>query len=125
MAHYLVTGGAGFIGSNFVRSVVEGTDHTVTVLDKLTYAGRRESLEGLPTGRVQLVVGGRMAAVGEQLLAGIRESVYRRSLPLGTHHLRIVGSASGASAGIVGASVLVTNLVLSPEGVDAFVLRRR
>ncbi|WP_122261343.1 ROK family transcriptional regulator [Ornithinimicrobium cerasi] len=72
-----------------------------------------------------IVVGGRMAAVGEQLLAGIRESVYRRSLPLGTHHLRIVGSASGASAGIVGASVLVTNLVLSPEGVDAFVLRGR
>ncbi|MCG7418814.1 NAD-dependent epimerase/dehydratase family protein, partial [Microbacterium sp. ACRRU] len=33
----LVTGGAGFIGSNFVHHVVEHTDHSVTVLDKLTY----------------------------------------------------------------------------------------
>ena len=57
MAHYLVTGGAGFIGSNFVRTLVNDTDHTATVLDKLTYAGRRESLDGLPTDRVDLVVG--------------------------------------------------------------------
>ena len=57
MAHYLVTGGAGFIGSNFVRSVVDDTDHTVTVLDKLTYAGNTASLDGLPENRVDLVVG--------------------------------------------------------------------
>ena len=38
----LVTGGAGFIGANFVHSAVR--DHTVTVLDALTYAGSRESL---------------------------------------------------------------------------------
>ncbi|MCD9155158.1 dTDP-glucose 4,6-dehydratase [Aeromicrobium duanguangcaii] len=53
----LVTGGAGFIGSNFVRQVVERTDDRVTVLDKLTYAGSRESLAGLPEDRVSLVVG--------------------------------------------------------------------
>jgi dTDP-glucose 4,6-dehydratase len=35
----LVAGGAGFIGSNFVRHVVSGTDWRVRVLDKLTYAG--------------------------------------------------------------------------------------
>lgn len=57
MAHLLVTGGAGFIGSNFVHHVVANTDHTVTVLDKLTYAGNRASLAGLPEGRVDLVVG--------------------------------------------------------------------
>ncbi|MEV9226466.1 NAD-dependent epimerase/dehydratase family protein, partial [Klebsiella pneumoniae] len=39
----LVTGGAGFIGSNFVHHVVAHTDHSVTVLDKLTYAGNRAS----------------------------------------------------------------------------------
>jgi dTDP-glucose 4,6-dehydratase len=48
----LVTGGAGFIGSNFVRWVVKNRpDWHVTVLDKLTYAGRRENLadvEGAP-----------------------------------------------------------------------------
>jgi dTDP-glucose 4,6-dehydratase len=55
MAHLLVTGGAGFIGSNFVHHVIEHTDHTVTVLDKLTYAGNRASIDGLD--RVELVVG--------------------------------------------------------------------
>nr|WP_276544858.1 dTDP-glucose 4,6-dehydratase [Brachybacterium muris] len=53
----LVTGGAGFIGSNFVHHVVATTDDTVTVLDALTYAGNRASLEGLPEGRMRLVVG--------------------------------------------------------------------
>ncbi|WP_300083925.1 dTDP-glucose 4,6-dehydratase [Propioniciclava sp.] len=57
MAHYLVTGGAGFIGSNFVHQLVRETDHSVTVLDKLTYAGNRASLDGLPAERVELVVG--------------------------------------------------------------------
>lgn len=53
----LVTGGAGFIGSNFVHHVVAHTDHHVTVLDALTYAGNRASLEGLPSGRVEFVQG--------------------------------------------------------------------
>jgi len=57
MGNLLVTGGAGFIGSNFVHHVVEHTDHHVTVLDALTYAGNRASLEGLPADRVTLVVG--------------------------------------------------------------------
>jgi dTDP-glucose 4,6-dehydratase len=50
----LVCGGAGFIGSNFVRLRRAGGDE-ITVLDKLTYAGRRENLDGLD---VRLVVGG-------------------------------------------------------------------
>ena len=41
----LVTGGAGFIGSHFVRRLA-GTGHTVVVLDKLTYAGNPANLEG-------------------------------------------------------------------------------
>ena len=53
----LVTGGAGFIGSNFVHHVIEHTDHHVTVLDKLTYAGNRASLEGLPASRFAFVLG--------------------------------------------------------------------
>ncbi|HWK76479.1 dTDP-glucose 4,6-dehydratase [Microbacterium sp.] len=53
----LVTGGAGFIGSNFVHHVVEHTDHRVTVLDALTYAGNRTSLAGLPADRVAFVHG--------------------------------------------------------------------
>jgi dTDP-glucose 4,6-dehydratase len=53
----LVTGGAGFIGSNFVHHVISHTDHRVTVLDKLTYAGNRASLAGLPADRVAFVEG--------------------------------------------------------------------
>lgn len=57
MMRLLVTGGAGFIGSNFVHYVVDHTDHHVTVLDKLTYAGNLASLEGLPDDRVAFVRG--------------------------------------------------------------------
>ena len=53
----LVTGGAGFIGANFVHSTVrERPDVSVTVLDALTYAGRRESLDGVADA-VRLVEG--------------------------------------------------------------------
>ncbi len=41
---YLVTGGAGFIGSAVVRRLIETTPHTVLVVDKLTYAGNLDSL---------------------------------------------------------------------------------
>jgi dTDP-glucose 4,6-dehydratase len=45
MVDVLVTGGAGFIGSNFVRyALAQHEDWHVTTLDKLTYAGRRENL---------------------------------------------------------------------------------
>jgi dTDP-glucose 4,6-dehydratase len=52
----LVAGGAGFIGSNYVRQRLDAyPDDSVRVLDKLTYAGRRENLEGLPEQRWELV----------------------------------------------------------------------
>ena len=57
MDRILVTGGAGFIGSNFVHYLERHSDVHVTVLDKLTYAASRESLAGLPEDRVRLVVG--------------------------------------------------------------------
>ena len=54
----VVTGGCGFIGSNFVHHVVrEHPGVHVTVLDKLTYAGNPENIAGLPADRVELVVG--------------------------------------------------------------------
>lgn len=53
-----VTGGAGFIGSNFVRHLVESTDDNVTVFDALTYAGNRANLVGVEDGdRVSFVEG--------------------------------------------------------------------
>src|SRR5262245_21357218 len=48
MVNVLVTGGAGFVGSNFVRHAIERhSDWRVTTLDKLTYAGRLANLEGV------------------------------------------------------------------------------
>ncbi|WP_341358839.1 dTDP-glucose 4,6-dehydratase [Georgenia sp. M64] len=53
----LITGGAGFIGANFVhQTVADHPDAHVTVLDKLTYAGNRASLDGLGAN-VELVEG--------------------------------------------------------------------
>jgi len=48
----LVCGGAGFIGSNFVRQRLRDHDDEIVVLDKLTYAGREENLAGLDAGFV-------------------------------------------------------------------------
>src|SRR5450830_1261560 len=43
----LVTGGAGFIGSNFVLNWLAGSDEAVVILDKLTYAGNLENLDSV------------------------------------------------------------------------------
>jgi dTDP-glucose 4,6-dehydratase len=54
----LVTGGAGFIGSNFVHYIYkERPDWHITVLDKLTYAGNIKSLEGLSESRFNFIQG--------------------------------------------------------------------
>ncbi|MCC9146471.1 MULTISPECIES: dTDP-glucose 4,6-dehydratase [unclassified Arthrobacter] len=57
MQKLLVTGGAGFIGSNFVHYAIEHTDAHLTVLDRLTYAGNLASLDGLPEDRFTFVKG--------------------------------------------------------------------
>ncbi|WP_372966781.1 dTDP-glucose 4,6-dehydratase [Microbacterium sp.] len=77
MTRLLVTGGAGFIGSNFVHHVVAHTDAHVTVLDKLTYAGNRASLAGLPADRVELVEGDIAdAELVDSLFAGVDAVVH-------------------------------------------------
>ena len=54
MQTMLVTGGAGFIGANFVRLICQARPDTrVTVLDKLTYAGNRANLAGLDIDLVE------------------------------------------------------------------------
>lgn len=54
----IVTGGAGFIGSNFVHWVIDNQpDVHVTVLDALTYAGNPDNIAGLPQDRMTFVHG--------------------------------------------------------------------
>lgn len=77
-SNIVVTGGCGFIGSNFVRWVAENRPGVhVTVLDKLTYAGDPENIEGLPDDRVELVVGDICdAGLVDRLFAGADACVH-------------------------------------------------
>ncbi|GGS96147.1 ROK family transcriptional regulator [Nonomuraea spiralis] len=65
-----------------------------------------------------LVLAGDMARTREHYLTGIREIVYRRSLPYTTRNLEIVTGGLGDRAGIVGMAVIVMEHVLSPDAVD-------
>jgi predicted NBD/HSP70 family sugar kinase len=89
-------------------------------------AGRRigEVLAGLVNFHNPnvIVIGGDLAEVQDQLLAGIREVVYQRSLPLATRHLQIVRSGLGDRAGAVGAAVMAVEHALSPEMVEESLL---
>lgn len=68
-----------------------------------------------------VVVGGSLAQAGEHLIAGVREVVYTRSMPLATEHLQITQSKAGADAAVLGASMLAIHHALSPENVEAMV----
>ena len=58
MSTVLVTGGAGFIGNNFIRHLLSNTGFTIVNLDKLTYAGNLESLQDIAGNRRYCFVSG-------------------------------------------------------------------
>lgn len=66
-----------------------------------------------------IVLGGSLSLAGEHLLAGAREVVYRRSMPLATGNLQIAQSRTGANAALQGASKLAVHHALSPERIEA------
>ncbi|MEU6717600.1 ROK family transcriptional regulator [Nonomuraea sp. NPDC046802] len=68
-----------------------------------------------------IVIGGALSRVHEHLLAGIRETVYRRSLPLATHHLSITPSRTGINAAALGAGILAIEHYLSPDNINRIV----
>lgn len=71
-----------------------------------------------------VVLGGQVAAgAGDHLIAGIREQVYRRSLPLATARLQIVPSVLGAGAGLVGSALLLADLVFAPARIGELLAR--
>ncbi len=65
-----------------------------------------------------IVVGGRISAAGEHLLAGIREVVYQRGAPLSTQHLQIRTSLSWEVGALRGASMIAINQALSPAAIE-------
>ena len=65
-----------------------------------------------------IVIGGDIAEAHAQLLAGVREGIFSRSLPLATRDLRIVPCRLGDRAGVTGAAITAIEQVLSPAAVD-------
>jgi predicted NBD/HSP70 family sugar kinase len=65
-----------------------------------------------------IVIGGDISEAHEHLLAGVREGIFSRSLPLATRDLRIVPSRLGDRAGVIGAATMATEYVLSPAAID-------
>ncbi|QCR43998.1 sugar kinase [Curtobacterium sp. SGAir0471] len=68
-----------------------------------------------------IALGGSITRAGEHLLAGVREVVYARSMPLATEHLVIAQSRAGSVAALQGAAALAIGYALSPAGVDELV----
>jgi len=65
-----------------------------------------------------IVIGGDISDAHQQLLAGVREVIFQRSLPLATGDLRIVPSRLGDRAGVIGAAIMVIEHILDPEAID-------
>ena len=97
-------------------------DGVVEAIYAIRQAGR--DIGDLLIGSVSLmnpsliVVGGDWGQSAEHLIAGIREVVYARALPLVTEHLSIVASRTGDDAALVGAGTLATDAVISGAGVQ-------
>lgn len=100
------------------RSVAEGASNgDAFCVDLLNRSGRLvgETLATLVNfyNPSLIVIGGGISGAGNILLAGIRETIYRRSLPLATRDLRIALSSLGEVAGTMGAAWLVTDELFS------------
>ncbi|MDQ1658963.1 MAG: hypothetical protein QOD41_4046 [Cryptosporangiaceae bacterium] len=70
-----------------------------------------------------IVVGGQLAHTDEQLFAGIREVVYRRSLPLATRNLQIVHSELDPRGGVLGLAQQLVDGIYSPHRVQQLIER--
>ena len=72
----------------------------------------------------EIVIGGDIAQAGQPLLAGIRETIYRRSTTLNTNELTIRTSQLGDRAGVIGGAALVIERILDPVAIDAAIRER-
>lgn len=108
------------------RDVARAADHGDPVaVSLLQVAGRRigqvlASIVNFYNPSLVVVAGG-VAQSGDQFLATIRETVYRRSLPLATRDLVLARSALGGMAGVLGASTMVADQLFRPEVLATWV----
>jgi glucokinase-like ROK family protein len=113
-------------GNLTARDVARGADHGDPVcVDLLTRSGRLvgEMLATLVNfyNPSLVLIGGGVAAAGDVLLAAIRQTVYRRSLPLATRDLRLARSPLDDEAGLTGAGFMVIDELFSPHRLGAWV----
>ena len=64
-----------------------------------------------------------VSQASHQLLAGVREVIFQRSLPLATEELRVVPSQLEDRAGVIGAAIMMIEHVLSPAAIDRAIRR--
>jgi dTDP-glucose 4,6-dehydratase len=107
--NFLITGGAGFIGSAVIRFLIEETDHQVLNLDKLTYAGNLESLAAVSSNpRYQFVQGDVCdRALVSKLFADFKPDVVMHLAAESHVDRSIDGPAEFIQTNIVGTSVML------------------
>ena len=120
IARELRANGHAAIGSRDVVALVQAGDRDA--IQAVRDAGRL--IGSVLAATVNLLnpavisIGGDLAEAGQQLLAGIRETVYQRSTALSTSELHIVTGTLGDRAGIIGAAALVIEHIFDPDRVD-------
>jgi len=72
----------------------------------------------------RIILGGALAGLEDNLLAGIRAVVYERALPLATRHLTIETTALGDRSAVLGATILGVHGALTPETISNWVRKR-
>ena len=70
-----------------------------------------------------IIIGGGVSGAGDRLIAVIRQSIYERSLPLATRHLKIVRSQLGDVAGMVGAAHMVIDELFANDRLGRWIDR--
>jgi glucokinase-like ROK family protein len=106
-------------GSVDAKDVAVAASHGDTAsVELITRAGRSvgSTLAGIVNffNPSLVVIGGGVAGAGDLLLATVRQSVYRRSLPLATRDLLVKRSTLGGLAGVAGAAAMVTDELFAP-----------
>ena len=120
LAKRLAAEGADTHNSRDVVRLVQAGD--ATAMRMVRDAGR--SLGEVLAGTVNffnpavIVIGGDIAEAQAQLIAGVREGIFSRSLALATRDLRIVPCQLGDRAGVMGAAIMAIDRVLAPEAID-------
>jgi predicted NBD/HSP70 family sugar kinase len=120
LAQRLAAEGADAANSRDVVRLVRAGD--ATAMRMVREAGR--TLGEVLAGTVNffnpavIVIGGDIAEAEAQLIAGVREGIFSRSLALATRDLRIVPCQLGDRAGVIGAAIMAIDRVLAPEAID-------